>query len=40
MLAVQGAGTTRHGSAAVAALSGYDVRLRDITAEVVQHGHE
>jgi len=40
ILAVQGAGTTGHGTAAVAVLSGCDIRLRGITAEVVQHGHE
>jgi len=39
-LAVLGAGTMGHGIAEVAALSGYEVRLRDIEEELVQKGYE
>ncbi len=39
-LAVLGAGTMGHGIAEVAALSGYDVRLRDINEELVQDGYD
>jgi len=39
-ITVLGAGTMGHGIAEVAALAGYDVRLRDITAEIVEEGYE
>jgi enoyl-CoA hydratase/3-hydroxyacyl-CoA dehydrogenase len=39
-ITVLGAGTMGHGIAEVAALAGYDVRLRDIEEEIVQDGYE
>jgi enoyl-CoA hydratase/3-hydroxyacyl-CoA dehydrogenase len=39
-IAVLGAGNMGHGIAEVAALAGYDVRLRDIKEEFVQSGYE
>jgi enoyl-CoA hydratase/3-hydroxyacyl-CoA dehydrogenase len=39
-IAVLGAGNMGHGIAEVAALAGYDVRLRDIEEEFVQDGYE
>jgi len=39
-LTVLGAGTMGHGIAEVAALAGYDVRLRDIEADLVEEGFE
>ena len=39
-LAVLGAGTMGHGIAEVAALAGYDVRLRDINEELVSEGYD
>ncbi|MHB9285842.1 3-hydroxyacyl-CoA dehydrogenase NAD-binding domain-containing protein [Halobacteriales archaeon Cl-PHB] len=40
VITVLGAGTMGHGIAEVAALAGYDVRLRDIEEEIVQDGYE
>jgi enoyl-CoA hydratase/3-hydroxyacyl-CoA dehydrogenase len=39
-ITVLGAGTMGHGIAEVAALAGYDVRLRDIEEEIVQEGYD
>lgn len=39
-IAVLGAGNMGHGIAEVAALAGYEVRLRDISEELVQEGYE
>ena len=39
-VAVLGAGNMGHGIAEVAALAGYDVRMRDINEEFVQNGYE
>ncbi len=39
-ITVLGAGTMGHGIAEVAALAGYDVRLRDIEEDIVQDGYE
>ena len=39
-ITVLGAGTMGHGIAEVAALAGYDVRLRDIEEELVQDGYD
>jgi enoyl-CoA hydratase/3-hydroxyacyl-CoA dehydrogenase len=39
-ITVLGAGTMGHGIAEVAALAGYDVRLRDIEEKIVQDGYE
>jgi len=39
-IAVLGAGTMGHGIAEVAALAGYEVRLRDINEELVQDGYD
>jgi len=39
-LAVLGAGTMGHGIAEVAALAGYDVRLRDIDEDLVEEGYD
>jgi enoyl-CoA hydratase/3-hydroxyacyl-CoA dehydrogenase len=39
-ITVLGAGTMGHGIAEVAALAGYDVRLRDIEEEIVQDGYD
>ncbi|GGL53606.1 3-hydroxyacyl-CoA dehydrogenase/enoyl-CoA hydratase family protein [Halocalculus aciditolerans] len=39
-IAVLGAGSMGHGIAEVAALAGFDVTLRDIKAEFVEHGYE
>ncbi|WP_225334403.1 3-hydroxyacyl-CoA dehydrogenase/enoyl-CoA hydratase family protein [Halomicrobium urmianum] len=39
-VAVLGAGTMGHGIAEVAALAGYEVRMRDIDEELVQDGYE
>ena len=39
-ITVLGAGTMGHGIAEVAALAGYDVRLRDINEELVEDGYE
>ena len=39
-ITVLGAGTMGHGIAEVAALAGYEVRLRDINDEIVQDGYE
>lgn len=39
-IAVLGAGTMGHGIAEVAAIAGYDVRLRDINDELVNEGYE
>ncbi|MFW5905556.1 MAG: 3-hydroxyacyl-CoA dehydrogenase family protein, partial [archaeon] len=39
-LSILGAGTMGHGIAEVAALAGYDVRLRDINEELVQRGYD
>ena len=40
IIAVMGAGNMGHGIAEVAALAGYDVRLRDINEEFVTNGYE
>ncbi len=40
VITVLGAGTMGHGIAEVAALAGYDVRLRDIEEDIVQDGYE
>ncbi len=40
VITVLGAGTMGHGIAEVAALSGYEVRLRDINEDLVQDGYE
>jgi enoyl-CoA hydratase/3-hydroxyacyl-CoA dehydrogenase len=39
-VAVMGAGTMGHGIAEVAALAGYDVRLRDVEEDLVRDGYE
>ena len=39
-ITVLGAGTMGHGIAEVAALAGYNVRLRDIEEEIVQDGYD
>ena len=39
-IAVLGAGTMGHGIAAVAALAGYDVTMRDVEAELVRDGYD
>ncbi|MFB6135275.1 MAG: 3-hydroxyacyl-CoA dehydrogenase NAD-binding domain-containing protein [Halobacteriaceae archaeon] len=39
-ITVLGAGTMGHGIAEVAALGGFDVRMRDIDEELVEEGHE
>src|SRR5699024_9849205 len=39
-VSVLGAGNMGHGIAEVAALAGYDVRLRDINDEVVESGYD
>ena len=39
-ITVLGAGSMGHGIAEVAALAGYEVRLRDIKSEFVENGYE